>query len=127
MGNVMPIQEIRKFDIFSIKESSKIGYILEVDLKYCNELHDIHNDYPLCPEHMSVHYEMLSNYCKDIVDKFNIKVGRVKKLIPNLYDKVRYPVHYKNLRYYLKLGIPSKKLGNLIFFLLKKVVKLDIF
>ena len=28
-------EEIKKFDIFSIKEDSRIGYILEVDLEYC--------------------------------------------------------------------------------------------
>ena len=30
-------------------------------------------------------YEMLSKYCKDIVDRYDIKVGGVRKLIPNLY------------------------------------------
>ena len=84
--------EIDNFDIFSIKEDSKIGYILEVDLEYCKELHDIRNNYPLCPEHISIKYNMLSNYCKGIVDKYNIKVGNVKKLIPNLYD-IKYPIH----------------------------------
>ena len=48
---------------------------------------------------------MLSNYCKDTVDNYNIKVGNVKKLIPNLYNKIKYPVHYKNLQYYLSLGM----------------------
>ena len=68
-------------------------------------MHDIHNDYPLCPEHISVNYEMLSNYCKNIADKFDIKVGNVIKLIPNLYDKIRYIVHYRNLQNCLKLAI----------------------
>ena len=89
-------EEIKKFDLDSIPENSKIGYILEVDLEYCKELHDIHNDCPSCPEHIEVNYKMLSNYCKDIVDRYNIKAGRVKKLIPNLYNKIKYPVHYKN-------------------------------
>ena len=70
-------------------------------MEYCKELHDIRNDYPLCPEHIEVKYEMLSKYCIDIVDRYNIKVGEVKKLISNLHDRIRYPVYYKNLKYYL--------------------------
>ena len=94
------------FKFLSEEESknSKIGYILEVDLEYCKELHNIHNGYPLCPEHIEVGYKMLSKYCKDTVDRHGIKVGCVKKLIPNFYDKVRYVVYYKNLLYYLSLG-----------------------
>ena len=70
-------EEINNFDIFSIKENSKTGYILEEDLEYCKELHDIHNDHPLCPEHISINYDMLSDYCKNIVAKYNIKVGGI--------------------------------------------------
>ena len=47
---------------------------------------------------------MLSNYFRSIVGKYNIKVGNVNKLIPNLYDKIRYTTHYKNFQYCLKLG-----------------------
>ena len=109
-------EETDNFDLDSIKNNNKNGYILEVDLEYSKELHDVHNDYPLCPEHISVNYGMLSNYCKDIVDKFNIKVGGVRKLIPNLYDKIRYPVHYKNLHYYLKLGMKLIKIHRILSF-----------
>ena len=36
---------------------------------------------------------MLSNYCTEIADKYEIKVGDVKKLIPNLSEKTNYVVH----------------------------------
>ena len=52
-------EKIKRFDLGCILENSKIRYILEVDLEYCKELHDIHNDYQLCPEHISVSHEML--------------------------------------------------------------------
>ena len=48
---------------------------------------------------------MLSGYCKDIADWYGIKVGGVKKLIPNLSDKAKYVVQFENLKYYLLFGI----------------------
>ena len=68
----------------------KTPCILEVDLEYPKELHDLHNDYPLAPE--------------------QIKVNKTKKLIPNLWDKKNYVIHYKNLKQCLKLGL---KISNI--------------
>ena len=42
---------------------------------------------------------MLSRYCFDIANKYKIKVGGVKTLIPNLGNKIKYVVHYRNLQY----------------------------
>ena len=116
-------EEIKKFDFGSINKNNKIGYILEVDLEYCKELHDLHNDHPLCPEKVEVCYDMLSKYCKGIFDWYDIKAGGVKKLIPNLYDKVRYVVHYKNFIYYLSLGIELIKVHRVLSFKQKNWLK----
>ena len=51
--------------------------ILEVDLEYPEEFHDLHNEYPLAPE--------------------SLNVGNVDKLIPNLMNKERYVLHRDNL------------------------------
>ena len=75
----------------------KIPCILEVDLEYPENLHDLHNDYPFCPERVE---------CKN----------GVKKLIPNLRDKTKYIIHYKNLIQCLRAGMKLKKIHRGIKF-----------
>ena len=115
--------EIKRFDLGNISENSKIGYILKLDLEYCKELHDLHNDYLLCPEKVEVKYEILSKYCKDIVDRYNIKVGGVRKLIPNLNNRIRHVVHYRNLIYYLPLGMKLIEVHRILAFKQKNWLK----
>ena len=76
---------------------NKIPCILEVDLEYPNNLHDLHNDYPLCPE------------------KVKCKNG-VEKLIPNLRNKKKYVLHYKNLIQCLDMGLKIKHIHSGIKF-----------
>ena len=94
-----------------------------VDLEDCKKLHDLHNDYPLGPEKVEVKYEMLSKYCKGIVDWYDIEVAGVKKLIPNLNDKSEYIVHYKDLEYYLSLGMKLKTIHIILKFKQKNWLK----
>ena len=81
------LKNVDSFDVMSIGIKSDVGYILEVDLKYPNELHELHNDYPLAPEKLTVTNDILSNYCKSAADKCDLKVGDIKKLMPNLGNK----------------------------------------
>ena len=76
----------------------KTPCILEVDLEYPENLHDLHNDYPFCPERVE---------CKN----------RVEKFIPNLRDKTKYVIHYKNLIQCLKAGLKLKKIHRGIKFI----------
>ena len=76
----------------------KTPCILEVDLEYPEKLHDLHNDYPFCPERVE---------CKN----------GVEKLIPNLRDKTKYVIHYKNLIQCLKAGMKLKKIHRGIKFI----------
>ena len=76
---------------------NKIPCILEVDIHYPKELHDKHNDYPLCPERVK---------CKN----------GVEKLIPNLRDKKKYVIHYKNLIQCLDMGLKVTRIHRGIKF-----------
>ena len=96
---------ITEFCLNSISQNSSIGYILEIDLEYPSELHDWHNDYPLAPEKFEISQNMLSKYCSDIADEYGIKIGGVNKLVPNLGNKSKYVVHYRNLQLYLLFGM----------------------
>ena len=90
--------------------------ILEVDLEYPDELHVLHNDYPLAAEKLKVGSDMLSRYCSEIAHKYGIKVGEINKLIPNLGDKENYVVHYRNLQLYASLGMKVKKIHRVLMF-----------
>ena len=57
-----------------------------VDLEYPKELHDLHNDYLCGPEKIKLTKDMLSEYAKNIADKFKVSTGLVKKLIPTFGD-----------------------------------------
>ena len=109
-------KRIKKTNLGKYTENSDKGLILEVDLEYPQDLHNLHNDFPLGPEKIKVDKNMLSDYCKQIADKFNISSGLVHKLIPTLNNKEKYVLHYRNLQLYLSLGLKLKKIHRVLQF-----------
>ena len=79
-----------------LSDSEGTGCILEVDLEYPKELHDLHNDYPLALELM--------------------EVNKIVKLIPNLNNKTNYIIHHESLKLYEKLGLRITKIHRGIKF-----------
>ena len=59
---------------------------------------------------------MLSPYCEQIREKYNITIGQVKKLIPTLADKQNYVLHYRNLQLYMDLGLKVTKVHRVLEF-----------
>ena len=111
-GEFKWLKNVDEFDVKSINKKSEIGYFLEVDLEHPDNLHELHNDCPLTPEKLAVSSDLLSKYCKEIADKYTIKVGEVKKLIPNLGSKTEHVLHYRHLQLYLSLGMKLTKIHS---------------
>ena len=112
----MTEKQINKINLDKYKDDSKKGLILEVDLEYPKELHNLHNDYPLAAEKIKVTNDMLSDYSKKISDKYNISTGLVHKLIPTLSNKNKYVIHYRNLQLYISLGLKLTKIHRVLEF-----------
>ena len=108
--------EINGIDFNCVSAESDVGYILEVDLNYPSKLHELHNDYPLAPEKMRVSKDMLSDYCSGIAEKYDVKVGDVAKLIPNLRDKSCYVLHYRALQLHVSLSMVVKRSHRVLRF-----------
>ncbi|XP_074041969.1 uncharacterized protein [Leptinotarsa decemlineata] len=81
--------EISKLDIVSIPDENSQGYILEVDIHYPVEMHDLHSDLPFLVE------SIIPPGSK----------SKIAKLIPNLKDKNKYIVHYRNLKQAIRNGL----------------------
>ena len=103
-------------DLSKYNDESEKGLVLEVDLEYPEELHDLHNDYPLAPEKIKVTEDMLSPYSREIAEKFKVKVGLVEKLVPTLGKKEKYVLHYHNLQLYMSLGLKLTKIHRALQF-----------
>ena len=96
MSQPLPTHGFKWMSEEELKNWRNHSCILEVDLEYPKELHDLHNDYPLAPE--------------------RLKIGGIEKLIPNLCDKKNYVVHHKTLKQYESLGLKITKIHRGIKF-----------
>ena len=114
INNCKWVKNIDKIEqkLMNIKNNSSTGYVLKVDLEYLQELHDIHNDYPLAPKKINISKEWLSDYCLKIANVHNINTGTVQ----NLMNKNNYVICYRNLQQCLELGMKLKNIHRILKF-----------
>ena len=77
-------------------------------------MHQLHNDYPFALVKLEFNQNMLSKYCFNIANEYEIKIGGVNKLVPSLVNKSKYVVHYRNLQLYLSLGMKLTKVHKIL-------------
>lgn len=105
--------DVNNFSLNAIPDDSDVGYILEVDLIYPQEIHDVHNNLPFCPENKKT------------------PQSHESKLIVDLHNKHEYVIYYKNLKQCLKHGLKLGKIHRILKFnqskWLKKYISLNNF
>ena len=69
----------------------------------------------MAAEHLTVTRDMLSPYVESLMSPGKSWVP-TRKLVPNLLDKQKYVVHYRNLQLYKKHGLLITKVHKIIFF-----------
>ena len=95
-----------------LSDDAEDGYIYEVDLHYPQHLHDARDDYPLAPKWLEIGMDMYSPAQHAVF----LQTAPQRKLTPNLRDKVRYVVHYRKLKLYLKLGLVVTRIHKVLAF-----------
>ena len=93
------LDDIERIDEEFIKEYNEIsdkGYVIEADVDYPQELHDLHSDMPFLPERMVI--------------------NKTKKLVCNLHNKKNYVAHINVLKQALSHGLKLRKVHRVIEF-----------
>ena len=119
MSEPLPYNEI-KFDnnikledILNTPYDSDIGYLIEVDLKYPNNIKEKTKNFPFCPENKKINSDNFNDYMKEIKTDTYIQSG---KLICDWSDKKNYLVHHRMLKFYVRHGMIVDKVHNVISF-----------
>ena len=93
------LANIERIDEEFIKEYNEIndkGYVIEADVDYPQELHDLHSNMPFLSERMII--------------------NKTKKLVCNLHNKKNYAAHINILKQALNHGLKLKKVHRVIEF-----------
>jgi hypothetical protein len=120
MWSCSDMELVTKYILERLNPDGEYGWIFELDLEYPQELHDLHNDYPLCPERKRV---TPSSFSIQQAEKLGLhllyrkgsNVGH-EKLVLDLTPKREYVIHYRNLQQCLRLGLRLTKIHRVIRF-----------
>jgi hypothetical protein len=85
------------------------AHFVECDLHYPDELHNLHDDYPLAPVRIVLEDHLLSERQDALLSQHAESYTATAKLIPNFFEKTKMFLHYRNLRFYLQHGLVVTK------------------
>ena len=110
------VEEISLEDILSTDDEGDIGYIVEVDLHYPDDLHHKHSDFPLISDKEAVNPIELSEKQSELKTALNVSNKKIKKLRQTYHSQMNYVTHYRNLKFFISNGIKDNKLHRAVKF-----------
>ena len=100
-------------EILNTPDDADIGYFLEVDLKYPDNIKEKTKHFPFCPENKKINPDKYNDYMNKIEPK---NYTKSKKLICDWTDKKKYLIHYKMLKFNVRHGMIVVKIHEIISF-----------
>ena len=100
-------------EILNTPDDSEIGYFLEVDLKYPDDIKQKPKYFPFCPENKKINPNKYNEYMESIKPE---NYTKSKKLICDWTDEKKYLIHYRMLKFYVRHGMVVEKIHEIISF-----------
>ena len=123
MSQFLPIGNFIKLEIYheqkmiqnilNTPDNSEIGYFILVDLEYPANLKLKTEIFPLCAYKTKADPNLFSEYINSVKQDNN---GPTEKLVCDQTDRYNYFVHYRLLKFYLKMGMKIIKIHTIYQF-----------
>ena len=105
--------KVKLEDILNTPDDSDIGYFIELDLTYPNNIKEKTKNFPFAPMNKKSNSDNFNDYMKEIKPDTYIQTN---KLICDWSNKKNYLIHYKILKFYIRHGMIVDKVYNIISF-----------
>lgn len=125
MGYSGELCAIKLNEFFKKCESENKGMCFCVDLHITDQVKQLTDMYPFAPEHRKIYKEYYADYDKKEFTPFlkkwseannGDKMSEFKGLVCTLYDKLKYNVHWRLLKFYMEHGVEVKKIWFAVSF-----------
>ena len=98
------ITEITLKNNINADDEGDIGYVVEVDLEYPDELHEKHSDFPHISDRQPIDPLQVSEFQTEMKNALKKTRGKTEKLRQIFHPKKHYVVHYRNLKFFVEQG-----------------------
>ena len=125
MRQMLPYDEIEKWhghrdlymnkleEILNTPDNSDIGYFIEVDLNYPDNIKEKTKIFPFCPENKKFNPDKYIDYMNKIKSK---NYTKSKKLICDWTDKKKYLIFYRMFKFHVRHGMVVEKFHEIFSF-----------